>query len=394
MLADGEVTLLEETKDTVISPFDEVITMVDHTIVDELRDVAVGKGGSKKRVAFDDVEQAAKKVKGDSDSQPATTNTQKFTIISSEATQAEPLANAHSSSLKTNDFYESQTIDYAEAKNVSVPKWDIMNDFRMDDAWVCRNFNDHLSSPEKKEKKILQKEEEVQRKYDEIVDLRLRLERAGGDFVEAMRLRGLKTVPNVRMKELTILGSRNAKLSGKMSDAKGKRFDERATELDDRLSALDVEFDIKLFANVKGQSIEYQSKLEACISLAIDEEQCLGLEVGVVHGKAGRNSKDIEAYCAEAKDKYEATVKDLENIPFPLLESLEAFVGTYQPSSLASENEVLVVIGVASLRFAALEAETIVPAIIIDSTSLTLEGSAPMVVVSQEQPLPSLTIKS
>ncbi|GJV31915.1 hypothetical protein Tco_1392315 [Tanacetum coccineum] len=93
-LADGDVTLLEETKDTVIPPSDEVI--VDHNIVDELRDVAVGKGGSKKRDTFDDVEPAAKKVK---------------------------------------------------AKNVSVPKWDITNDFKMDDAWVCHNFNDHLSSP-------------------------------------------------------------------------------------------------------------------------------------------------------------------------------------------------------------------------------------------------------
>ncbi|GKD71066.1 hypothetical protein Tco_1325156, partial [Tanacetum coccineum] len=121
-LADGDVTLLEETKD---------------------RDVAVGKGGSKKRDTFDDVEPAAKKVKGDSDSQPATTNTQKFTIISSEATQAEPLANAHSSSL-LDEFLVSHEV---EAKNVSVPKWDITNDFKMDDAWVCHNFNDHLSSP-------------------------------------------------------------------------------------------------------------------------------------------------------------------------------------------------------------------------------------------------------
>ncbi|GJV31914.1 hypothetical protein Tco_1325157 [Tanacetum coccineum] len=230
-------------------------------------------------------------------------------------------------------------------------------------------------------------------------------------------------------------------------DAKGKSFNERATELDDRLSALDVEFDIKLFANmlkavaVKRWVVDHGSRF----SLAIDEEQCLGLEARVVHGKTGRDSKDIEAYCAEAKDKYEAAVKDLVNIPFLLLESLEPYkdsamkflilqsrvtlrpysenpwgcditlhealaasrarlvVGTSQPSSLALENEALVVeptvvIDVASLRFAALKAKTIIPALVIDSTSLTLEaaleGSAPMVVVSQEQPLPSLAIKS
>nr|GEW29443.1 transposase (putative), gypsy type [Tanacetum cinerariifolium] len=48
-----------------------------------------------------------------------------------------------------------------------------------------------------------------------------------------------------------------------------------------------------------------------------------GLKFGVVHGKVGRDLKDIEAYCPEAKEKYDTAVKGLENVSFPLLESLE-----------------------------------------------------------------------
>ncbi|GKF58384.1 hypothetical protein Tco_0171921, partial [Tanacetum coccineum] len=47
-LVAGEVSLLKETEDRVIPLSSEVIIVVDHTILDELKDAAGGKG--KKRV--------------------------------------------------------------------------------------------------------------------------------------------------------------------------------------------------------------------------------------------------------------------------------------------------------------------------------------------------------
>ncbi|GJY61680.1 hypothetical protein Tco_0462337 [Tanacetum coccineum] len=56
----GEVSLVKETEDRVIPPSDEVITIVDRTINDELKDAA-RKG--KKRFAFDSALPPVKKAK-------------------------------------------------------------------------------------------------------------------------------------------------------------------------------------------------------------------------------------------------------------------------------------------------------------------------------------------
>ncbi|GKD74299.1 hypothetical protein Tco_1332581 [Tanacetum coccineum] len=57
-LIDEEFSLPKEIEDRVIPPSDEIIIVVYHTIVDELRDATAGKGGSKKIVAFGDSESA------------------------------------------------------------------------------------------------------------------------------------------------------------------------------------------------------------------------------------------------------------------------------------------------------------------------------------------------
>ncbi|GJV76481.1 hypothetical protein Tco_1508065, partial [Tanacetum coccineum] len=60
-LVHGEVSLLKEIEDRVIPHSDEVVTVVEHTIMDELRDAAVDKRGGIKRVAFDGAEPPIKK---------------------------------------------------------------------------------------------------------------------------------------------------------------------------------------------------------------------------------------------------------------------------------------------------------------------------------------------
>nr|GEV69301.1 transposase (putative), gypsy type [Tanacetum cinerariifolium] len=205
-LAEGEIFLLKETEDRVIPPSDEIITVVDHNITDELKDAATAK--EKKRVSFDGAEPLVKKAKTTPFAAPyekkktasstgkilaalkkiVTLDTlqdtsgpvaQKFTVISLDSTHAEPLTTGLSLSSKSvsnyfpkqtkavtvttslvhevgtssvalydtslvNYFYEYHTIDFAKAKNVYVPKWNITNDFELDDPWLCRNFFDHI----------------------------------------------------------------------------------------------------------------------------------------------------------------------------------------------------------------------------------------------------------
>ncbi|GJS55280.1 hypothetical protein Tco_0659340 [Tanacetum coccineum] len=62
----------------------------------------------------------------------------------------------------------------------------------------------------------------------------------------------------------------------------------------------------------------------SCISPAIEEGTCRGLEDEVVHGKVGRGLEDIDVYDVEAEAKYTDAIKDLEKFSFPRQESLEA----------------------------------------------------------------------
>ncbi|GKA44081.1 hypothetical protein Tco_0736805 [Tanacetum coccineum] len=60
-LIHGEVSLLKEIEDRVIPHSDKVVTVVEHTIMDELRDTDVDKRGGIKRVVFDGAEPPIKK---------------------------------------------------------------------------------------------------------------------------------------------------------------------------------------------------------------------------------------------------------------------------------------------------------------------------------------------
>nr|GFD55022.1 transposase (putative), gypsy type [Tanacetum cinerariifolium] len=72
-LAENEVLLITETEDRVISPAEQTISLVDHTIQDELN---VNSGKRKKRVAFVSESPPVKKARAQgiviSDSRPST----------------------------------------------------------------------------------------------------------------------------------------------------------------------------------------------------------------------------------------------------------------------------------------------------------------------------------
>lgn len=70
---------------------------------------------------------------------------------------------------------------------------------------------------------------------------------------------------------------------------------------------------------------ELKMRLGGCISAALAEGLRQGLEAGVVHGANGIALDQIEAYKPNAKEQYHDAVVRLSQVPFPLLESLEAF---------------------------------------------------------------------
>ena len=79
----------------------------------------------------------------------------------------------------------------------------------------------------------------------------------------------------------------------------------------------------KAFQKFK-ESEELNLQLGNCISAAIAEGMRQGLEAGIEHGRQKRELSDVAAYDPEAKKRFSESVTRLSNVPFPLLDSLEA----------------------------------------------------------------------
>ncbi|GJT12885.1 nuclear cap-binding protein subunit 1 [Tanacetum coccineum] len=162
----------------------------------------------------------------------------------------------------------------------------------------------------------------------------------------------LEAATTARFEELVGLGAKNTELIGQVfglktlrdelksqinggeemgreflevQDAQAKRMEKQTTELDERLTALNTNVNGLRLAVMKfKESYECQSRLGKAISLAIKKGIQDGLKVRIEHGKAGRGLENNESYDAEVEAKYLVAVKDLEYVPFPLLEDLEA----------------------------------------------------------------------
>ncbi|GKB84110.1 hypothetical protein Tco_0956382, partial [Tanacetum coccineum] len=206
-LAENEVPLLTETKDMVISHFPQSISLVNHTIQNEL---SVNVGKRKKKVAFAAGSTPRKKARTEgviiSDSRPATVGKSPtalrrlikqssqagtgsgsstpaaedfvssfvtptpFVVPPSSSVQAnvglfaieltgetrdssvpeneiESLFAALSQSSSSDDFYESQTINFATAQNFYAPNWNVTNNARIDNPAICQSLLDHVTPP-------------------------------------------------------------------------------------------------------------------------------------------------------------------------------------------------------------------------------------------------------
>nr|GEU88918.1 transposase (putative), gypsy type [Tanacetum cinerariifolium] len=206
-LAENEVSLLTETADRVIAPTGQTIRLVDHNIVDELREADgkkkkkvsgqhdVGSGSAAHptedfvsssitptperechdesgwtqdgnvwtRLASDRfvvLTFGSEPMDTDATISPKVISPIMYVQTEAEATTASSVNEIGAYSILGNeaeassddgplidDFYESQTIDSAIAHDIYVLNLDVTNDARMDDPVMCRNFIDDVPPP-------------------------------------------------------------------------------------------------------------------------------------------------------------------------------------------------------------------------------------------------------
>nr|GEZ82463.1 hypothetical protein [Tanacetum cinerariifolium] len=116
-LAEKEVPLNTETEDRVIFPSAQTISLVDHTIHDELN---INSGKRKKRVAFVSWSPPMKKARAKAPTSvnaPVAESVSDGRRSSGSGPEAGALSATPSQGSSTDDFYESQTIDFAFALN-------------------------------------------------------------------------------------------------------------------------------------------------------------------------------------------------------------------------------------------------------------------------------------
>ena len=80
----------------------------------------------------------------------------------------------------------------------------------------------------------------------------------------------------------------------------------------------------KLFITKSLNCREYLEALGAVISRATEKGMQMGLKAGIEHGKKGYKLEQLVAYKSSAEEDYNAAIKDLRDLDFPLVAQLNA----------------------------------------------------------------------
>ncbi|GKB83027.1 hypothetical protein Tco_0949922 [Tanacetum coccineum] len=120
-----------------------------------------------------------------------------------------------------------------------------------------------------------------------------------------------------------------------------ERVNARCAEMDARLDALSIDFDEELYPHMLtvitdrrwvighglrlavmkcAESTELRQAFANVVSAGIAKGMSEGLKYGVEHGKAGLELTAVEAYDPEADSKYVATLHDLKDLNYPLID--------------------------------------------------------------------------
>ncbi|GKB03787.1 hypothetical protein Tco_0831930 [Tanacetum coccineum] len=171
--------------------------------------------------------------------------------LSAPELETETLSATPSQGSSADDSYESQNVDSATAMNVYIPNWNVTNNARVDNPFICRSFLDHVTPlgywaalrnqcdvGEKFERKFTNSVAIVQQRDAEVVELKAKLEKSESEAAEVEVLRkrvsDLEAMVAVKVGEAASLTTQNAGLLEK--DAAEWRFAERTTELDARIA--------------------------------------------------------------------------------------------------------------------------------------------------------------
>nr|GEW17672.1 transposase (putative), gypsy type [Tanacetum cinerariifolium] len=298
-LADNKVPLNTETEDRVISPFAQTISLVDHTIQDELN---VNSGKRKKRVAFvlgrrllsrqneqadtgsrsvapaiKDVtssfvtptpEHVVEDASHDNVVPPVTSASTGLSTHVAESVGDDrcssgfgPEAGALSATLSqgssADDFYESQTIDSAFALNVYAALRNqhdaaFLDAININSAQhvcmifeLCLRYEHDIMIRENFEKKFTDSVVIVQKRDAEIADLKARLEKSEAEAAEVIELckhmSNLEATVAIKVDELANFHTENVGL-----DATERRF----AELHARIADVRCDMDNDLYPHV------------------------------------------------------------------------------------------------------------------------------------------------
>ncbi|GKC48277.1 hypothetical protein Tco_1065999 [Tanacetum coccineum] len=245
---------------------------------------------------------------------------------------AEAFTSVPDANSPTDDFFNSQTVETATAKNIYVLEWNVTNGARVDNSTLFAS---------------------VQRNA-EITALKTRLEKVEREAAEVVALRGyvseLEAGTAVKSGEVDTLSKQNAELSGKVSafeyerrelnrhiikrlqnevageaklreefkyfqDAAERHFAERADTLDAQIADVRRDMDNDLYphmlTDIAGRRWVVRHGFRLVVYKCARSVEC--------RSALGK----IEAYDLEVEGKYVAAVFEFENVSFPLLDELE-----------------------------------------------------------------------
>ncbi|GJR65351.1 hypothetical protein Tco_0011416 [Tanacetum coccineum] len=267
--------------------------------------------------------------------------------------------------LSTDSFYVSQDMDSETLHQTYVPKWNVTNDFALDDPDVCRSVINHLAPP------VLFSQLRIM-DYDQLLvkfnagaarqtclsskvslrlehDLRDKKKLVGKRAMQTglLKERDVKIVATVeatkaaRASELDGLGEQNlalemnaqvAKLNDDLSILRlsfGELSAKAATLESQKDSLTDQDEQVKVLSGRVAKldselMTEYLAVLGEAIRCIINKGMQDGLVAGIDHGKARRGLVDIVSYNPSVEANYVFAVNALLTMDLPLFARLES----------------------------------------------------------------------
>ncbi|GKD70361.1 hypothetical protein Tco_1324451 [Tanacetum coccineum] len=231
-------------------------------------------------------------------------------------------------------------------RSVYQPGWGVTNNCRLDTPDVCQDVVDHIAPlgffselrqlPNdeflnqyninlarqvamgsqlrlrfEQEAKLLKKsvaqvarrDQKIEAKEKQIKNIEALLE-AEADMKKAAEAKNAELV-----KELEGLRSQFSYLQLSNQQLSQQVVEQRCAETDARLDKLSVDFDEELYPHM--------------LTAIAGRRWVIGHDLRLVHGKAGRDLEDVEAYDPEAHSKYLKALQELKDLKYPLVDQLE-----------------------------------------------------------------------